>query len=358
MSSIKRFASIAIFVALLPLALFTNLAPVVAQPGFVDPMPRWALAGAFGTPRLYLKSLLTDRPRGAGQAVMRTASSLALGRNVKYGQPSFSFGLRPLLVYDNNINGGLPFDIIDLGAFRFTVSENTRAREALTFGARASAGLDIPLAQGLMLNGFAQIGRRHSPEFHTNITDRSVGLCLRYTADTWTYADGCLSKGDLDNERNTARSHTRSLSVGHLFDSASATHELSVTVIQQSNNGIDQNRVRVASRSMISAFGAVDGSVTFGEIIEGNLRQTFAADLGYGAISIGKPTRLSISYAEERGGNLFGQNRSENSITFRASRTVVRNVMAYVSHKITRSSIPEFSNDSWGFGFEYTGLRW
>jgi hypothetical protein len=357
-SNFRHFARTAAFSAVLSLTLLTNASPVVAQSGFVDPMPRWALAGAFGTPRLYLKSLLADRPRGAAQAVTRTASSLALGQNVKYGQPNFSFGLRPLLVYDNNINGGLPFDVIDLGAFRFTVSENTRAREALTLGARASVALDIPVAQGLMLNGFAQIGRRYSPEFDTNITDRSAGLCLRYTADTWTYADGCLSKGDLDNERNTATSRTRSLSIGHLFENASATHELSVTVIQQSNNGSDQNRIRIGSRSMLNAFGAVDAGVTFGEKIEGSLKQTFAADLGYGAIVFGKPTRLSVSYAEEKGGNLFGQTRSENTVTIRASRTVVKNVMAYVSHKTTKSSIAEFSNQSWGFGLEYSGFRW
>jgi hypothetical protein len=32
--------------------------------------------------------------------------------------------------------------------------------------------------------------------------------------------------------------------------------------------------------------------------------------------------------------------------------------MAYVSHKTTKSSIAEFSNQSWGFGLEYSGFRW
>ena len=340
------------------MAALINPLPVAAQTGLVDPMPRWALAGAFGTPRLFLRSLLEDRPRGAGQAVRHVASTLGLGADVEHGQPKFSFGLRPLVVYDSNINGGLPFDTIALGAFRFTVDEDTRARAALTIGARASAAVDIPLAQGLMANAFAQIGRRHAPEYDSNITDRSIGGCLRYTADSWRYVDGCLSKADLENERSKARSRMRSLSVGHLFASTSATHELSVTLMQQRIDGQEQNRIRLASRSMIRDFGAVDAGVTLGERIEGHLKPTFAADLGYGAIVRGRPTRVSVSYAEERGGTLFGRNRSESTLTIRASRTLARNLMAYVSHKSTSSSIPEFDNESWGFGLEYSGFRW
>lgn len=321
-------------------------------------MPRWALAGAFGTPRLYLKSLLVDRPRGAEGAVRRVAASIALGPDVEPGQPTFSYGLRPLLVYDANINGGLPFDTIDLGPFRFTVDEDTRARQGWTIGARAQAGLDLPVAEGLLMSAFVQLGRRHAPNFGTNITDRSIGACLRHTNDSWSYLDACLSKGDIDNERSKVTSLSRAVTFGQLFDTPQATHEVSLTLMQQTSQGVDQKRLRVASRSMIRDLGAIDAGVSFGEKVDGTLRQTFAADLGYGIILLRRPTRLSVGYAEDTGGTLFGQDRTEQSWSARLSRNVVRNVTAYVSYKDTRSSIPEFSGESWGFGLEYSGFRW
>lgn len=321
-------------------------------------MPRWALARALGTPRLYLKSLLADRPRGAEGAVRRVAASIALGPDAKLGMPTFSYGLRPLLVYDTNINGGLPFDTIDLGPFRFTVDEETRAREGWTLGARATAGLDLPVAEGLMLSAFVQVGRRHAPKYGTNITDRSIGACLRHTSDSWSYVDGCLSKADIDNERSKSTTLSSAITFGQLFDTPQATHDLSVTLMQQTSQGVDQNRLRVASRSMIRDVGAIDVGIGFGEKVDGTLRQTFAADVGYGIILLGRPTRLSVSYTEDSGGTLFGRDRTERSWSARLSRSVVRNVTAYVSYKDTTSSIPEFSGDSWGVGLEYTGLRW
>lgn len=60
-------------------SIITSSSNAIAETAFVDPMPKWALAGAFGTPRLYLKSLLGERPRGAAQVVGRLGDSLGSG---------------------------------------------------------------------------------------------------------------------------------------------------------------------------------------------------------------------------------------------------------------------------------------
>lgn len=331
--------------------------PVQAE-GLFDPMPRWALAGAFGTPRLYLMALLADRPQGAVQAARDVATSLGLGPDVRFGLPEVSFSLRPLMVHDPNINGGLPFDRIEIGALTFTVTEETRARAAWTFGARASANLDMPLTHGLIGQLHAQVGRRHAPRHDANITDRGAGLCLRYTAESWLFLDGCLSGSDLENARSQTASRVQTVTLGRVFDTARAVHELSLTRMQIDSDKQRQNRLRLSYRSMIAGVGAVDVGLTLGGRIDGRLMPTLIADLGYGALVMGQPTRISASYTQEEGGRLFGQDRRETSWTLRASRAITGKAMVYVSHTRTTSTIPAFDNQSWGFGLEFTGFRW
>ena len=206
-----RFLSVVALSAVLVMA-GPVLRPAQAE-GLFDPMPTWALAAAFGSQRLFLKSLLADRPRGAEQAAQDTAAALGLGPDVRFGQPRLSFALRPMVVHDPNINAGLPFDRIEIGALSFTVTEETRAKAAWTFGARASASLDMPLAAGLVAQAHAHVGRRHAPRHDITITERGAGTCLRYTADIWIYLDGCLSVADLDNARRRV-DRPNTLSVG------------------------------------------------------------------------------------------------------------------------------------------------
>lgn len=352
----KIFAAVILFAAVT--ALTGGAARPVQAEGLFDPMPRWAVAGAFGTPRLFLMALLADRPQGAGPAARDVAASLGLGPDVRYGQPEVSFGLRPLVVHDPNINGGLPFDTINIGALTFTVTEETRARAAWTFGGRASANLDIPLAQGVTGHGFAHVGRRYAPRYDATVTERGAGLCLRYTSDTWLFLDGCLSVSDLENERRRAETRSHVLTAGRLYDSVNAVSELSVTAMQIKADGQAQNRLRLSWRSMIGGIGALDAGLTLGERINDRLMPTLIADLGYGALVLGQPTRLSVSYTQEDGGRLFGQTRSDTSWTLRASRAITRHVMVYVSHRHTTSTIRAFDDSSWGVGLEFTGFRW
>lgn len=351
------------FLATLMLAVAFSLVPgpgsrAANAEGLLDPMPRWALAGAFGTPRLYLAALLTDRPRGAGQAARDVAASLGLGPDARFGLPRFSFGLRPLVVHDPNINGGLPFDRIEIGALTFTVTDETRARSAWTFGARADASLDLPLTSGLTGQAHVHVGRRHAPRHDATITARGAGLCLRYTADSWLFLDGCLSGSDLENPRSRTVNRAQTVTLGRVFDSARAVHELSLSGGQLVVDGQAQNRIRLSHRSMIDGIGAVDLGLTLAERIEGRLMPTLIADLGYGALVMGRPTRLTVSYMQEEGGRLFGQDRRDTSWTLRASRAVTGRALVYVSHKISTSSIPAFDTRSWGFGLEFSGFRW
>lgn len=321
-------------------------------------MPKWALAGAFGTPRLYLKSLLAERPRGAAQVVGRLGDALALGPSVDYWQPEFRFRFSPLVVYDNNINGGLPFDTIDLGPFRFSVDEDSIARAGITVGARATLSMDMALTQGLMFSASTQVGRRHSPRYNINVTDSSIGACLRYTADAWVYLDGCLSHSQLQTELGDSAALTRGLTLGRLFESKTGNHEISLTLLRQTQEERDQNKVRLASRNMLPGVGAFDLGVTVGEPVKGSLRQTFAVDFGYGVIALGKPTRISFGYIEETGGKFFGQDRSEKVWLARVSRNVGKNIRLFISYEDRASSIAVYSGDSWGVGLEYLGFRW
>ena len=209
-----------------------------------------------------------------------------------------------------------------------------------------------------MLSSSAQLGYRHSPRHDIGVSESSFGACLRYTSDSWTYVDGCLSNSRKQTDLTDTTLQTQTVTLGHLFDSAFASHEVSVALSRQSKEGVDQNLIRLNARNLIGAIGAIDVGLTLGEKVEGSLRQTSGVDFGYGAIVFGRPTRLSLGYTEETGGSFFGQDRSDQVLVTQLSRNVSQNIRVFVNYEDRQSNRSAFSRESWGFGFEYLGFRW
>lgn len=329
-----------------------------AQVVDLEVLPEWQLSQNFGNSRIYLKALLRERPIGAGRVVGTVAQSLALGQENTYFDPKLSFGIRPSIGFENNINGGLPFDMISVGPFIFTIDAASRSKRDIMVGARANVDFSFSISQGLTFVAGSQVGFRRAINYDLSVLDHSHSACLRYTSEYFFYTDACLSKSYIERKLSEEERKLKILSIGKVFDSSIGVHDFSFSVGRQEYLGRSQDRFRISTKTIVKDFGALDLGITFLEKKDRMLAQTFGLDLSYGTIILGKPTQVSASYLKEAGGNVFGLPRSDDRFILRASRNVSQSAYFFVSYERRLSTIPEFSENILNAGIEYRGLRW
>lgn len=318
---------------------------------------RWPLALAFGSPRLAFHSLLAEQPKGSRGYVFSLARRLAVQPGQRFPDVvQYGVTVSPVLRHEYNVNGGIPSDYLRIGDFLFKVDPDSRAKNAVMAGLRASAGLSVAVAKGAVLSFSGYKEYRRAVGDDLSVREHGGAVTLSHTRDDWSYID--VSAGQYEKRRKLGDDSTKYavVTVGRIIGSAEATRDVSGTFMRIRDNSTWQNRVRFNVASVNPHLGLWRLSVEAGDRLEGRLLPTLSVTGAYSNILFGSPTTLSLSAIQERGGKFFGTERRDDILVARADRRFGRRLDGYVSVERRNSSIEAFSHTNIEAGFVIRGL--
>lgn len=316
------------------------------------------LSYKFGNSRLLFRSLLDSKQAELTPVVDALAKSLSYGENVSLWQPKLSFSVSPKLSYDDNINGGLPFDEIALGPFVFKVDDESRAKAGFLTGLQGDLAMHMSLAKGVTLQSHASLGGTYAPKHDIGQKTFNLGTCISKMAENWAYIETCIRRTGIKRHLNAEYRTTASLKGGRIFRARGALHDLNAEISMQDYKGERQSRIKLGGTSVVSGFGALQYSVLYGEKIEGVQMQTRGFDLSYSTVFAGRPSTISLLYAKEDGSKVFGMMRVDKKYVLRLSREIQKSLSAFVAVEKTDSTVSAFSHVSLEAGFSFRKLQW
>lgn len=295
-------------------ALAACLLPCLALPAWAQQPDRTEAALLSGSPRLAAFALMRDRPAGQAPLLARLLHQEGMLRDGRPAPALLSRHLtaRPLLRWDDNINGGIPGETLTVGGIDLTVSPESRARGGLVLGLAASGNARYRLAPGRMLRLASQATAVYSPRHDLSRQDLGLGACVAQHLGEWRFVDLCggyaFGRTDLSN------SHLAwtGLRGSGLFEMAGGLHELSLGLRQTWRKDYRQAFADLSLDSALSGIGAVGLRLSAGERVDGHNAIRYRAGLSLTRPIRKRPVTFGIGWQREEGSTLFGTPRRDD----------------------------------------------
>lgn len=338
----------------------------IANPAWAQSITQSELIGGseaelsykFGNSRLLFRSLLDGNQPELAPVAEALAKSLSYSENVNFWQPKFRFTISPKLNYNDNINGGLPFDEIALGPFIFKVDDDSRAKAGILLGLQGDLAMHMSLAKGITLQSHASLGGNYAPKHDIGQKTFNLGTCISKMAENWAYIETCIRRTGIKRHLNAEYRTTTSLKGGGIFRIRQALHDLSGEISLQNYRGERQSRIKLGVTSVVKDFGTFQYGVLFGEKIEDLQMQTRGVDLSYSTIFAGRPSTINLAYSKEDGSKVFGTERVDKKYVLRLSREIGKSVFVFLSVEKTDSTASVFSRVSLEAGLSFRRFQW
>ena len=319
-----------------------------AQIDLGDQLEAIRLAGSY---RMMAHTLSTKGlPQEARDARQKLLGNMGyLGDFGDVSKPKLSFS--PILTHDSNINGGFTSDSFTISGIPFTVGEEYKAVGGLVVGLSASANVKVSLGERNMLDLNAGGSVAYSPEHDMSKVTVGASACLNHMFSYSTYGYACMDASYKSYDLGETKAVSVKTGMTHAFDSSIGVHEI--------NGGLQLNRMlsgaeydqAIASLSLSSAIAgpyAVTVGAQFGEDVDGVLvmRERVFAGLGFHMFE--RPTSISISLQNNRGGKWLGEARSDQVTTVGLSHQVSDRMTLSGTVAFTESSAEFFDETQYG----------
>lgn len=334
------------------LALIAGASAPLAQerPGIIDAL---ALAGSGNLTTYALSQPELPRSLHVVRAQMLARDGF-LGTPGKIMDKHITFS--PVLTYDGNINGGAVGDSLVISGLRFKIEDDQVSKGGVLIGGAVDAGADINLAPNtaLELNAGAWVG--FSPEHDLSKGGANLSACISRQATPATRLRGCARASHLEYALGKTQRASVEIGGAHAYSVREGFNEVDVSLREERTFGgvVEDQRIlslrhTTAHRSGLTfTIGGNLGSETRG------ISMRERVHVGAAKIIAGRPTSISLSAQNNRGGQFLGQGRAENIFTLGASRQVHDRLTVRVSGTRVRARHEFFNQNSVGIDL---GLR-
>lgn len=225
-------------------------------------------------------------------------------------------GVRPILYYASNFNGGIPGQHIELGGLQFTVDEESRAKNGLVAGASIYGGVIASYRTGSTV----QLGVGGSAEWLAGEGQRrqqaNVSLCAEHHLTGWTWLDGCISTVRVLRSYDTNVSqHDISLGPTIVYQTGGLSQQFGLRGTRTFMEDGPQNGIEADWIGSFPNIGAINVGLQLAEELEGENTQLRGLDLGIVRPIANRPVNIALNYNETGGYILSGKEREDQVIT-------------------------------------------
>lgn len=286
---------------------------LAGHPAATEPLDRVQAALLSGSTRLAGFALMRDRPAGGGPLLARLMQAEGMLHDGRDGPVLLWRGVsvRPVLRWDDNINGGIAGDTISVGGLDLTVDAASRARGGLVVGAAASVGARYRLAPGRMMRLSAQAMAVHAPRHELWRGEAAAEACIAQALPGWRFLDACaghsLARSDL-SDANLSWAGLRG--TGH-FEAAGGLHALSLGLRQTWRDDYAQGLLDLSLDSALPRIGALGLHLSVGEAVAGHNAIRYRAGASLTRRVAGRRVSLGLDWQREEGSAVFGTPRRD-----------------------------------------------
>lgn len=313
----------------------------------------WKYALNEGSPRLLLFTLLKDEPAGSGDLVHQLMRNTGMIHKSHVASLVYSSTyVQPLLSYDQNINGGIPSDIIHLGPFEFIVDEKSRAKSGFLLGGKLGHFRKYSIGFGQTFSFGASGSVEYSYEHNIHrVTGSSFGCYERYVKN-WTFLDICLSTNVLKRDGTLERVISPRLSLSKYLGSNFASHEITAALGGVFHQDYSKPYANISTKMIAPEFGAIFLSFYISPEVEGYNTRRWRGEIALGRPILGKYTKVGASYHVENGSSIFGENREDDVFGIRFERDLLETVKVYVTAETRTSTVSAYDGVMYAVNFE------
>lgn len=318
----------------------------------VSAAPQDVLPGAMmsGSPRLLAFSL--ERPGLPANAKIAARKVLAgAGHDKVAGFNQTDTRVGPFLRYDSNLNGGVPFDTISVGGYKFLINKENVAAAGVLVGASADMRHIRGLGNGLAFEAQAGISLGYAPEKKLQKHQAGAQACLRQKASSSLYLHGCVEATwqsvDLGDETHVAAR----AGLSKLFAAAGGVHEATGEIRLDRLIGTDGFTQPTAALKLLSAWGNATVTtigIDLGKSVEDRMVMKRGVSFGVTKPIAGKLTSLEVEWQENAGGMFLGKPREDRNLSLTVTRALKQRISM---------SMGVFTTDSSADAFDRSGVQ-
>lgn len=313
----------------------------------------WEHALHEGSPRLLFYTLMKERPSGSLKTIQQLLHNFGLQKNDRPFQLiSKSVKLEPIAYYDDNINGGIPSETIQVGSFEFTVAEDSRAKSGIVLGGGLGVAGTYALRFGETLTLGANLSLEHSFEHKISKANLSGYGCYQKYLEQWTFADLCLSIYSKYKEQSRENVVSPSYSLTKFFSSDFGSHDFKTSVGWTIHDDYNKPYVSFSGSTVFPEFGVVSSSIYLSNSVEGSHTRTWGTSIGVGTPLLGEYTKFNATYYAEEGSELFGNLRKDRVFELGVSRPITKRVQVRISYEDRSSTLAAFDSGSLNVRFD------
>ena len=323
------------------------------------PLPEWRGAILSGSQRLMLFSLLKTRPVGSLSTQKKIADRLGLfhrpGDGLVAGTPRLTLG--PILEYDENVNGGVPGDTIQIDQFTLDVTDASRAKAAFVLGAHAGAGVSVAYDEGSTLDLRFSAALRHAPAVDVTRTAVRMSACANQYLSHWNWLVLCggYKYDDARDTDETQEGRFGSVGMRRIFASPLGSHEATATLTKDVRSDYDKLSLSGSVTSAITGVGALSLSATLGEKVEGENTVTRGLSASLTRPFFGRTGRVSLGYYETGGENFFGIEREDRIFSLSVGRQVSKRLWLGLGMRRLDSTADVYDENEMTVDVSFTG---
>jgi hypothetical protein len=315
--------------------------------------PNWQAALNSGSQRLMLFALQSEKPVGADDFVSQLQYDLAMRQAAGAGITMLSYdaSLRPIVEYDNNINGGLPKSYFYIGSTRFDFSDDDTAKAGVVFGAKVDLSTRLALAPGRTLDLTASASQAHSIDHGLDKLRAETSACVAQFLGNTSWADFCFGNSFSQDAKSVSKDSYLSFGGSKVFASGYGIHEVSVTFKENWNTDFDRKSKSHDSYSKASValklltakadLGALAVDLDLGEFVPNQNTRLFGTGVSLTRPIAGKVTTLFASYGLEGGASFLGKDRLDEVYSIGINRNVTKhaNITLRLSQRSSNASL-------------------
>ena len=258
-------------------------------------------------------------------------------------RPLVSRRVAPVLRWDRNVTGGNPDRPIILNGLPFTFEPDSVARAGLLVGGRGGIDRRSRVAEGTVLDLFADVSAAHAPAADANVGTVTLGGCLRHARGIdGTTIDLCSDAAYTYRRRSEGASWLNSVQVQRAFAVAGRDTALSLRIAHLTTNDYEQPQATVGYEAILSPLTTARLAATFAPP-EGD-------DLVLRSRIAGRVTRVAGrriyaidgSWAKEGGSRIFGMSREDEVARVGLTIGPIRRLDLRVGYTRRRSTIGTF----------------
>ncbi|MFV0408260.1 MAG: hypothetical protein ACK5LJ_00735 [Paracoccus sp. (in: a-proteobacteria)] len=303
---------------------------------------------------LYVLTQRESRVSPDGRALLHNQGFLHDPQGAALQRLPSGHALTPTLRHDTNINDGIPSDTINIGGLEFTVTEDSRAKDAVLAGLQYARWDRFSLGPASRLTVTQLYLAEIEPTYGYDHFAANVRICADRPVADWTWADACLSGGYDNDSIDEDRSVTGSIGGRRMFNSPVGFHQAQFSVARTAMDDYQKSVLQLGLVTLTPEHGMWSVNALLGEKIPGENSMRYFAGLEWSGELLERQVTLGASHMRTDGAALFGVDRVDDISRLSVSTVAGRfDLGGYVENQQSTIDAYDSTNIGMTFGLRY-----